>query len=157
MRAISLLPVLALLAGGSPASAQPTAQQQVEINTPSWTKRAPDMGDASANPSTYEQINRLKDGLDAQGLPRDKAAAKGGTRPANAAEIAIGSQVRDKRGKPVGAVEGVEADGAVVVTAAGKVKVPLEAFGKDDKGLVIGITKAEFDKLVASATAAPAG
>jgi hypothetical protein len=150
------LAALALVLAGTAAAGQVTPEQMVERNTPSSTQRPPEMGDMSANPSTYEQINRLKDGLDGRGMPRNKGT-NGGTRPATAAEIAIGSEVRDKKSKPVGTIAEVEADGAVVVTAAGKVKVPLDAFGKDDKGLIIGITKAEFDKLVASATAAPAG
>ena len=156
MKAHALFSLVALLAGGSAAVAQ-TQQQMIESNTPSWTKRAPETGDSSANPSGYDQINRLRDGLDAQGRPRDKAAAKGGTRPATSEEIAIGSEVRDKKNKPVGTIERVEPDGAIVVTAAGKVKVPAEAFGTDGKGLIIGITKAEFDKLVASANASPVG
>lgn len=69
--------------------------------------------------------------------------------------ILAGNEVRDKRGKPVGTVEAVEADGAVVLTPAGKVKVPLDAFGQNAKGLLIGITKSEFDALVAAATSTP--
>src|SRR4051812_26986635 len=102
MRAVAMLPVLILLVGGAEGTAQVTPQQQVEMNTPAWTKRAPETGDFSANPTNSEQTNRMRDGLDGQGLPRDKAGSKGGTRTATSAEITIGSQVRDKRNKPVG-------------------------------------------------------
>jgi hypothetical protein len=149
--------ILALSVALGPACAAAQTPPNPNDYTPSSTKRAPEMGDTASNPSSYEQINRLNQGLDAQGRPRDRNAGKGGTRPAAGAEIAIGSEVRDKKKAPVGTIEMVETDGAVVSTAAGKVKVPLEAFGSDGKGLIIGITKAEFDKLVASANATPAG
>ena len=72
--------------------------------------------------------------------------------PASAADLVVGSQVRDKSGAEIGMIEGVEADGVVVASAAGKVKVPTEAFGKDKKGLLLQISKAEFDAAVHSAT-----
>jgi hypothetical protein len=156
MKAVPTLAILTLALATGSAFAQPTPVNPDNF-TPSWTKRPPETGDSASNPSSYEQINRLTQGLDAQGRPRDKAAGKGATRPATSAEIAIGSEVRDKKKKPVGMIEMVEADGAVVATAAGKVKVPLDAFGTDGSGLIIGITKAEFDKLVATANGTPAG
>ena len=89
---------------------------------------------------------------------RDARNQKGGTQgkrvPAEAADIVAGRDVRDKRGKGIGLVESVEPDGAVVATELGRVKVPLEAFGKDGKGLMLDLMKGEFDKLVAEATAA---
>ena len=55
----------------------------------------------------------------------------------------------------LGVVEAVDSDGAVVSTGPSRVKVPLEAFGKKGDRLMLGITKSEFDKLVAAATATP--
>jgi hypothetical protein len=49
------------------------------------------------------------------------------------------------------AVDTVDADGAVVNTGQTKIKVPLTAFGKDDQGLMLGITAARFNELVAKA------
>lgn len=69
-------------------------------------------------------------------------------------DIVAGRDVRDKRGKGIGLVASVEPDGAVITTELGRVKVPLEAFGKDGKGLMFDLMKGEFDKLVAKATAA---
>jgi hypothetical protein len=131
------------------------AQRSPESMIPPESQRPPVNQDISTNPSAYDQVNRA-----IQNEAADKAkqplGSNGRTRAAAAAEIVIGSPVRDKKGKPVGSVEFVESDGAVVVTGAGKVKVPLEAFGKDQKGLVIGISKADFDKLVTAATGSPA-
>lgn len=76
---------------------------------------------------------------------------------AKPADIVAGSNVHDSTGALVGTVESVEANGAIVAGAAGRVVVPLDAFGKNREGLLLGVTKAEFDALVANATANPAG
>jgi hypothetical protein len=108
----------------------------------------------AGNLSTRDQLERLKRmmGIEERkrsDAPRGSAAA--------AADLVAGAPVRDSRGSVVGTIEMAEADGAVVATGAGKVKVPLEAFGKNRKGLLLGITKADFDAAVAAAVAQPAG
>jgi hypothetical protein len=45
----------------------------------------------------------------------------------------------------------------VVKTTGGRVKIPLDAFGKDEKGLVFAISKAEFDQMLAGVSNRPAG
>jgi hypothetical protein len=60
--------------------------------------------------------------------------------------------VRDTKGVHVGVIESVSLAGAILKADGGAVEVPLEAFGKDAKGLLIGMAKADFDKLVAQAT-----
>jgi hypothetical protein len=64
-------------------------------------------------------------------------------------EVTPGKEVRDSKGVVMGRIESAGIGSAVVATDAGKVEVPLEAFGKNGKGLLIAMTKAEFDKLVA--------
>ena len=66
-------------------------------------------------------------------------------------DVVPGADVRDPKGVVVGQVESVSMSAAVVVTEVGKVEVPLEAFGKNSKGLMIPMTKADFDKAVAEA------
>ena len=73
-------------------------------------------------------------------------------RPAKPEEVTAGRTVRDSRGAEVGTIESASMAAAVVVSANGKVEVPLESFGLDSKGLLIAITKAEFDTLVQQAT-----
>ena len=75
----------------------------------------------------------------------------GRTRPAKADEVVAGAQLLDKAGVAIGTIESVAADGAVVATLTGKVKVPLEAFGINKKGLLVDLSKKEFDTLVAQA------
>jgi hypothetical protein len=77
--------------------------------------------------------------------------------PAKASDIVAQAAVSDTNGQAVGTIESVDAEGAVVVTASGKVKVPLNAFGKNRRGLLIGMSKHDFEALVAKANESPAG
>ena len=76
---------------------------------------------------------------------------------AKPADIVAQAVVSDKSGQPIGTIASVDADGAVVATAAGKVMVPLNAFGKNKNGLLLDTSKRDFDALVAKANATPAG
>lgn len=77
-----------------------------------------------------------------------KSSAAG---PATAADIKAGNPLRDKDGVKIGTIASVEGDGAIVDTGQTKIKVPLVAFGKDGQGLMLGITAARFNELIASA------
>jgi len=74
---------------------------------------------------------------------------KGAARPAKPADLTNGATVADAKGEEIGYIKAVDSDGVVVATQTGQVKVPTDAFGKNSKGLLIGISKADFDKLVA--------
>lgn len=71
--------------------------------------------------------------------------------PATAADIKAGSALRDSQGVTIGSVDSVDAQGVIVNTGQSKIRVPLTAFGKDDAGLMLGITAARFNELVAQA------
>ena len=79
-----------------------------------------------------------------KGVKKKKAAV-----PATEADITAGAAVRDKNGVPVATVERLEADGAVVKSGERLAKLPIDAFGKDDAGLLIGITADEFQAAIA--------
>ena len=141
------------------AAAQPPATAPVpppvgaDPMNPAAPPRNMEGHEDAGNLSTRDQLERLKRmmGIEERkrsDAPRGSAAA--------AADLVAGATVRDSRGSVVGTIEMAEADGAVVATGAGKVKVPLEAFGKNRKGLLLGITKSDFDAAVAAAVAAPA-
>lgn len=70
---------------------------------------------------------------------------------ATAADIKAGSQLRDVEGKPLGSIESIDGDSAVVAAFERKVRVPLIAFGKDTRGLLLGITAAKFQELASKA------
>jgi hypothetical protein len=104
--------------------------------------------------STRDQqasYNRIIGQIDQQ--PQVKAGTKGKAVPATVADLKVGSGLRDITGVPIGTIAAVEADGAVVDTGKTKIKVPTAAFGKDDNGLLLGITAARFAELVTKARA----
>jgi hypothetical protein len=71
--------------------------------------------------------------------------------PAKPDDVTAGSEVRDSKGVVIGKIESASMAAAVVVADSGKVEVPLEAFGKNNKGLLLAVSKADFDKMVAGA------
>jgi len=80
--------------------------------------------------------------------------------PATAADIKGGAQVRDVKGVPIGTIAALgtnemtsDSDQIVIDTGHGKIGVPLAAFGKDDKGLLLSITAQKFNELMAQANA----
>lgn len=155
------------LAAGLLAAAAAVAQTPPPAPGPGYPGGVPGAGDPYARPSEMGTNDRLFDrneqirrGTEAESDRRAAAAgaaAAQGARPAAASDVKAGAAVADRNGRPLGTVEAVDAGGAIVATAGGKVKVPLDAFGKNARGLLLGVTKREFDSLVAKANAAPAG
>jgi len=96
--------------------------------------------------------------MDRKGAKRHSAV------PATAADIKAGAQVRDVKGVPIGTIATLgpnevtaDSDQPVIDTGHGKIGVPLSAFGKDDKGLLLSITAQAFNQLVAQANAGAKG
>jgi len=92
----------------------------------------------------------------------DRADQKGAMKrrsavPATASDVTAGAKIRDVKGVSVGVVatlaanEIADPDSVVVDTGRAKIGVPLTAFGKDDKGLLLAITAENFNQLVAQA------
>ena len=86
----------------------------------------------------------------------DSKQKHGSVGPAAAANIKAGAQVRDVKGVLVGTIAtlasnevAADPNTAVIDTGQNKIAVPLSAFGKDDKGLLLGITAEKFNQLVA--------
>jgi hypothetical protein len=143
--------------GSGPPASGPATTGVPGSNNP--YSRPSDMGetDTATMGSAMDQIRRgTQAASDARASERAREV-NGPARPAKPADIVAQAAVNDTSGQPVGTIESVDADGAVIVTAAGKVKVPLNAFGKNKKGLLIGMTKKDFEALVAKANATPAG
>jgi len=84
-------------------------------------------------------------------LDRQRVVTKGAVRKVTAADITVGAPLRDVNGQPIGKIASVDADGVVIDAGPSKVKVPLIAFGKDNVGLVLGVTAAKFNELIAKA------
>jgi len=103
---------------------------------------------ASGARETREDYNRA-----AGNLNNRKSTPKGDRAvPAAPADIVAGSALTDSKGQPIGTVESVDAEGAVVASGTSRIRLRLDAFGKNKNGLLLGITKAEFDAAVAKVT-----
>lgn len=61
------------------------------------------------------------------------------------ADVKAGATVHDTKGNAVGKIESVSSDSAVVSTGAARAEIPLTSFARNDKGLVIAMTKAELE------------
>jgi hypothetical protein len=84
-----------------------------------------------------------------QASPR---GVKGAPVPAVAADVVAGKPLRDIKGQPIARVDAIDAQGVIVTTGTNRVRLPLNAFGKDDLGLLLGITADRFRALVVKAT-----
>lgn len=104
----------------------------------------------NANREQNAGYNRVVSNLDPQSK-RQQPGLKGKAVAAKPEDLKAGSPLRDKDGAPIGAVASVDAEGVIVDTGTTKIRVPAEAFGKDDAGLLLGISKAQFAELVAGA------
>lgn len=82
---------------------------------------------------------------------------KGAPVPAAAADVVPGRPLRDIKGEPIARVDAVDAQGVIVNTGTSRVRLPLNAFGKDDLGLLLGISADRFRALVVKATTANSG
>jgi len=69
--------------------------------------------------------------------------------------VKAGVSVYDQKGGRVGKIESVSSKGAVVSTGTVKVSIPVSSFAKNDKGLVIAMTKAEIDASAKKSTPKP--
>jgi hypothetical protein len=106
----------------------------------------------TTNRETNAQYNHVIGTTDAKNSStNERPKAPGKAVPAAAADIKAGAALRDSQGVRIGTIETADAAGAVVNTGQTKIKVPLSAFGKDDQGLLLGITAARFNELIAKA------
>jgi hypothetical protein len=115
---------------GAPAQSQST----------STTTVAPD---AAGNPTATTTTTTTQPAKDQTGATVTAATA---------ADVKAGVPVFDSKGGVVGKVESVNAKGAVVDTGTVKAAVPIASFAKNDKGLVISMTKAQLDAAAKATT-----
>jgi len=81
------------------------------------------------------------------------AALLSGAALAAGAGVKAGAAVSDTSGNPVGTIESVSGDLAVVSTGTNKVSLPVSSFGQGTKGPIIAMTKAELDAAASGAQA----
>lgn len=109
---------------------------------------------SSGNRENNADYNRLIGAADHNGQKKDDE------RPAHTAPVAAapsdikaGASLRDIKGARIGTIVSVDSSQAIVDTGQTKIGVPLIAFGKDDQGLLLGMTADKFAQLVAQAHA----
>jgi hypothetical protein len=76
---------------------------------------------------------------------------------ATTADVKAGVSVYDQSGALVGKVDSVDSDGAIVNTGKARAEIPLSSFGKNEKGLVVSVTKAELDSKAKAETKTKTG
>jgi hypothetical protein len=149
-----LLVCLGAVAAWMPAAAFAQAPAG-PLSGPRPDIRNSDLGahDSFSTPDMHDMLLRqrareLSDRLSAQ------PHALGASRPAKASELSAGASVNDNRGVAIAKIEEVDADGVIVSNGNLKVKVPVDAFGHNRAGLLLDMTKADFEKIVAKANGA---
>ncbi|GAA4760746.1 hypothetical protein GCM10023219_00570 [Stakelama sediminis] len=91
-----------------------------------------------------------RDALQKQQKGKDEARSLR-ARPARLKDLVEGAKIFDKKGVEIGTIQSVDGNSAVVASGDSVVAVPADAFGKNRNGLMLAMTKAQFDKLVAGA------
>jgi hypothetical protein len=119
---------------------------------------APGTGNSTAitqgNRENNADYNRLVGAADpTKNVKADVKAQHHSPVAATAADIKAGAPLRDIKGVSIGTIVSVDASQAVVDTGKTKIGVPLIAFGKDERGLLLGMTADKFAELVAKAQA----
>lgn len=125
-------------ATAAPDTAQPDATPP-EATPPEATPPA-----ATEAPATTQQPATTPP-ADAAAQPAPSQAQTAATKKAAKEDLKVDVAVVDPKGGAVGKIEKVTANGAVVATGDARVELALDSFGVGDKGLVIGMTKAELE------------
>jgi hypothetical protein len=137
----------------APAEAAPPADQPAPAPAEQATETLPPAGDltttaptaqtappAATPPASAPAAQPAQTTAQAQ-----TNVAPGPVTVATAADLRTGVQVLDAAGGVVGTVESADADSAVVSTGTIRAEIPLGSFGKNNRGLVISMTRAQLE------------
>ncbi|MEQ7874504.1 hypothetical protein ABDK56_10925 [Sphingomonas sp. ASV193] len=101
---------------------------------------------ANSNRETSAAYNHVVSQMDPTGKPVDKKV--GHAVPAKPGDLVAGAPLRDINGHAFAKIESVAPDGVVVSGDRLMVKVPTNAFGKDEYGLLINISEAKLREAI---------
>ena len=147
LKLVFLATAAALIASPIAASAQITGSRVnpgVRTDPPVQAAREQPDEQAETTEAAADQAQGDADAVDADsggGTEAETAPAAAIT----AAEVQVGAHVHDTDGGMVGTIESVDAEGAVIATGSVRAKLPFGSFGKNDRGLVISLTRAELE------------
>jgi hypothetical protein len=142
-----LLVLLGAAAGlvPTPSLAQAAGGRPLDI-------RNTDLGahDSFSTPDLHDQLMRYRERERSDQI-RAKSMNNGPSRPARLSELSVGATIHDNTGLAMAKIESVDPDGVVVSMGAAKVKVSADAFGHNKGGLLLDMTKAQFEQVVTRA------
>lgn len=146
----------AALVGGMPVRAQAATDPQDAPAPQAAT--APQAAPAQPASPAEQAADRAVAEARAEVLAeaRDQAASgteAGEVRAVTVTDVREGSAVHDTQGALVGTVESVDETGAVVSTGRARAKLPFSSFGRNGRGLVISMTRAQLEAEVEARTA----
>ena len=120
----------------------PQGQPQTSIPDEPGTPQSTAPGQTQTEPGQASQATPPDTGQTPSGqtVPEQAQVAK-----ATASDVKSGESVYDQKGGVVGKIVSSTSKTAVIDTGTTKASVPISSLGKSDKGLVIGMTKAEID------------
>ena len=152
----TLLAAAAVSAFAVPAAAQdPVAPTAPATTPPVAPTTAPPAerpmipaNPAAAQPGVTPEAAQHPTTQTAPAAPAQPATAAVTPTPAAAADLVVGAQVMDQNGQPVGTILEADATGAVVDTGNARGRMNLDAFYKNERGLMIGYSRAQFEGLV---------
>ena len=154
-----LLTAAAAIAAASPALAQDTTTTETTTTQtePGTTTAPPSTTQTTTQPTTTPQgqpatttqTTTTQPTTTPEGQPAATTTQTTTTQmqvtAATADDIKKDVSVYDQSGELVGKVDSVDSDGAIVNTGKARAEIPLTSFGKNDKGLVVSVTKADLD------------
>lgn len=127
-------------------TSQSTTTQPAAPGTPAQsatTQTTTTAPDATGAPATTTTTTTTEPATDQTGATVTAATA---------ADVKANVPVFDQKGGVVGKIASVSASGAIVTTGKARVEIPVASFGKNDKGLVMSMTKAEIEAASADQT-----
>jgi hypothetical protein len=145
-----LLVLIGAVAGLVPAIA--LAQMSGGLSAPTPDIRNSDLSMHDSAPDLHDQLLKYRERERSDKI-RAQSHNGGPSRPAHKDELTTGAVINDKTGAAIAKIDQVDADGVVVYNGVAKVKVPAAAFGHNKAGLLLDMTKADFEQVVASANA----
>jgi hypothetical protein len=142
------------------ASPPPGAPPAVSVGATSGGQTPEPNGEISSSAlDRYNTANQIDQYMQREQVGRFDEVSPSGRklgrpRPATAKDLAQGLTVNDRSGAAIATVVSVAPDGVVLSDGKMKVKVPADAFGHNNAGLLLDTTKSDFQQMVTKANAA---
>ena len=124
----------------SPTTTAPTAPPQ--STAPGQTETTP--GQQQTTPGEASEMTPAVTGQTPSGQTTGQTQTVA-TEKVSKADVKAGATVFDSAGDTVGTIKSVSAKGAVLDTGKVKVTIPLTSLAKSEKGLLVGMSKAEIE------------